>query len=240
MDRFAYSLRIALRSLARRPGFTAVVTLTLALGMGANTAIFSLINGVLLQPLPFNEPEGLISVWKAASEPGGSRGSMSYPDLADIEEQAPSVDSLVGMSWTTRTLTGMGDPALVRVTRVSNGLLETFALVPALGRDIRADEFGPNAAAIAVISHSFWQARFGGSNELLGETIVLNGISYEIIGVAPPGFEFPDRTQIWYPRSIDLEGCARGCHTWQTIGRLALIIAIRSTTASSTSALTPW
>ena len=217
----AKEIRFALRSFRNRPGFTFMAVATLALGVGANTAIFSVVNGVLLEPLPYHEPEGLVSVVTVWTGHGAGLGSMSYPDLEDLERDAPSLESLVGVNTSSVTLTGMGAAEVMNVTRLTKGLMETFKIAPSLGRDIRAEEFGPDGPAVVVLSHSFWQARFGGSTDVLGKTIVMNDRSYEVVGVAAPGFDYPDRAELWVPRRLDPEGCGRGCHTMVGLGRLA-------------------
>jgi putative ABC transport system permease protein len=221
MDSVAYMLRSAARSLRLRPAFTAMVVLILALGIGANTAIFSVVNGVLLRPLAYADADALMTVLATRGGAGGRGSYMSHPDLADLAAESPSIERLTGFSETTATLTGMGEPALLAATRVSDGLLATFSLAPQLGRDVRADEFGANAAAVVLISDAFWRQYFGGRPDVIGQTLVLNGALYEIVGVAPAGFDFPAGTDLWYPRHIDPEGCGRDCHTWRTIGRLA-------------------
>jgi putative ABC transport system permease protein len=220
MDSFAYMLLTAARSLRRRPAFTALVAITLALGIGANTAIFSVVNGVLLQPLPYPEAHSLVMAWVAPDGPDDVPGYMSYPDITDLREGSPSIERLAGVSASTTTLTGMGDPTLLTVARVSDGLLEIFGLAPALGRDLRAEEYGADAAAVVVISHAFWQQHFGDSDAVLGQSLTLNGRSYEVVGVAPQGFDYPEATEVWIPRSLP-DSCARSCHTWHAIGRLA-------------------
>jgi predicted permease len=219
-DAIRLDLRFAIRTLIRRPGFTATAVATLAIGIGGNTAIFSLVNGVLLSPLPYAEPEGLITVSVRAASPGGRPGSMSYPDIADIADQAPSIETLVGLSNMSATITELGDPFVLDVTRVTEGLLASFRVTPLMGRDIRADEFGADAPRVAVISRSMWQERFGARSDIVGRPLMINGFSYEIVGVAPAAFDFPAETQVWIPRQLDIEGCGRGCHTMTTVGRL--------------------
>lgn len=219
-DALLLDLRFALRSLRRRPGFSAVAAVTLALGIGGNTAIFSVINGVLLQPLPFNDPSEIVAVNVAPYTPGERPSSMSYPDLADLRDLG-AFESLVGINTPSQTLTGLGDPAIVSVTRVTEGLLQTFHLAPHLGRDIRAEEFGPTGPSVVVIGYEFWRERFGATPDVLGRTITLNGVSYEIVGVAPRGFDYPNGTQFWVPRRLDVGDCGRGCHTMSVVGRLA-------------------
>jgi len=215
-DGWAKDVSYAMRQLVRHRGFAFVAILTLALGVGATTSIFSVVNGVLLRALPYDDAEELIRVWVSPE-----RGSMSAPDFGDIENQLASVETLTGYSTSSVTVTGLGDPILVPGARTSNGLLGLFALSPHIGRDLRADEWGPDAAAVVVIGHGAWQRLFGGSPDVLGQTLQIGGVTREIVGVAPAGFDFPNGTELWYPRTIDPEGCGRGCHTWRTVGRLA-------------------
>ncbi len=219
MSKLLQDLRFAIRSLLRRPGFSFVAALTVALGVGATAAIFTVVNSVLLRPLPYHDSDGLVTV--GVDRKGRPMDDMSPPDVADLAALSPALATLVGYQGLTITLTGFGEPALVGVARLSDGLLETFHLSPALGRDIRAEEAVPNAARVAVISYGFWRDRFGMSPDALGETIELNGRPFEVVGVAPEGFDFPARTQVWFPHRINPESCGRRCHTWRTIGRLA-------------------
>ena len=217
----AQDLRFALRSLRRRPGFATIAVTTLALGIGANTAIFSVVNGVLLNPLPYVQPEAIVIIDVAPSGPGDRPGSMSYPDIVDLEGESRSLTNLVGISVSSQTLTGLGEPEVIDVTRVTKGVMATFLVSPLLGRDIRADEFGPDGPAVIVLSHTFWQTRFGGDPDVLGRNVELNGTAYEVVGVAREGFAYPATAQLWTPRRLDTEDCGRGCHTMRTVGRLA-------------------
>jgi len=221
LDHLRREWAYAIRSLRRRPGFTAVAALTLAIGIGANTSIFSVVRGVLLRPLPYAEPEGLIVVNNAPGGPTGLPGNVSYPDLADIRDGSAAFESLVGYGSTSFTLTGRGDPEMVSVSRVTEGLMATFRVAPVLGRDIRRDEFGQNAAAVVVLGNAMWRDRFGADRDVIGKSIQLDGVSYEIVGVAPSGFEFPTGVNVWVPRRLNMAGCARDCHTFSAIGRLA-------------------
>jgi predicted permease len=223
LEMLLQDLRIAARTLRRRPAFSAAAVGTLALGFGANTAIFSIVNAVLLRPLGYHEPERLVRIDVAPDSPGGNPGSMSYPDIEDILARAPSLETLVGLNATRHTLTGQGDPEVLEVNRVTDGVLSTFQTAPVAGRDIRAEEFGEftEGAAVLVISHAFWQNRFGGDANVLGRTVTLDGLPYEIVGVAPPDFDYPGGVAGWRPRFLNLDGCGRGCHTMRTIGRLA-------------------
>ncbi|MGQ0641021.1 MAG: ABC transporter permease [Gemmatimonadaceae bacterium] len=220
IDNLRNDWRYAVRSLRRRPGFTAVAALTLAIGIGANTAIFSVVHGVLLQPLPYNDSETLVMVHKAPQLPTDVPSNMSFPDLADIRDGS-SFASVVGYSSTNYTLTEFGDPAIISVTRVTDGLMGIFRVAPMLGRDIRRDEFGANAPNVVVLSHAIWRERFGEDRSIVGKTIQLDRISFEVVGVAAEGFDYPNATKVWIPRRFSIQSCGRDCHTFNVIGRLA-------------------
>jgi predicted permease len=213
--------RFALRSLRKRPAFTLTAVATLALGVGANTAIFSVVKGVLLDPLPFSQPERLVTVInRLADEERTLLWSLSEPDLKDMQSGLTTIEKLVGYNVTNMTLTELGEPEVVDVARVTNGLLETFRVVPFLGRDLDPSELGPEGPAVAVVGYGFWSSRLGGKEDAVGRLLNLNGSSYEIVGVAPEGFFFPERIEIWIPVRNRTEDCGRGCHFLIGIGRI--------------------
>ncbi len=209
-------VRFGVRQLRRNPAFAVVAILTLGLGVGATTAIFSVLNGVLLKPLPYAEPDELVRVWV-----GPERGNMSGPDVLDIQNQLPSVDRLIALSTSSQTITGQGEPFLVRTGRVTEGVLALFRVAPHLGRDLGAFEVEADLPAEVVLGHGLWQRVFGGAPDIIGRTVQVNGISHEVVGVAPPDFAFPSQVEMWVPRAAVREGCQRGCHAWSTIGTLA-------------------
>ncbi len=188
---------LAFRNLRRAPGFAVVAVLTLALGIGANSAIFGVVNGVVLRPLPYPEPHRLVTI--GADYGRGTQGSMSQPDLRDIQAEARSFTAVAGYSTSGITLTGMGDAEVVQGARVTEGLLEVFDLSPIRGRDIRAEENVPGGPHVVVIGYGFWQERFGGSEDVLGKTLEVRGRTTEIVGIAPPGFDYPHGAQLWEP-----------------------------------------
>lgn len=159
---------MAVRSLARRPVFFAVAAFTLAVGIGANTAIFSVVNGGLLRPLPYPAADEIVLVNVAPDDVNRAQGPMSYPDLADLRGARRPFSSLVGVNATNMTLTGLGQPTIVEVSRVTEGVFATFGQAPVRGRDIRREEFGPGGPRVAVISRALWQERFGGTDGILG------------------------------------------------------------------------
>ena len=216
----------AMRIFRRAPGFTLAAVITLTLGIGATTAVYSVVHGVVLRPLPYEDPDELVTVWKATPE-RGNRQVMSQPDLRSIQEEARSFESLAGInSGMNFTLTGMGEAELIPGVRVTDGLLEVFHSPPVLGRDIRTEENVPGGPRVVVIGYSFWQNRLGGDPEVIGRTIELDAIPYEIVGVAPPGFDYPGGTELWRPVYQDVEQCGRGCHMFDVIGRLASGVAL--------------
>jgi len=191
------SLRVALRSLLRRPGFTALAVVTIALGTGANAAVSAVAYGILLKPLPFAEPHRVVAVW-----PGRF---MTQADLRYLREHARGLSRVAAIApgWTF-SLTGAGDPSKVTVDRVSGDLFETLGTRPLLGRIPRADEERPGAAKVLVLSHRFWRTQFGGDASIVGRTVKLDDVPHEIVGVMPPSFEIlTTRVDAWAPLPAD-------------------------------------
>ena len=220
LDALARDVRYALRGIGRKKAFSGFVIATLALGIAGTTTIYSVIHGVLIQPLPFPDPDHLITVSVLRS--GAERDDMSPPDMADVLAQSPSITALVGFAAGSATLTGLGEPTVLRAARVSGGMLSAFGVRPALGRDITSQESGFGAAQIAVISYAFWRDRLGLSSAALGSSITLGGTPVEVVGVAPEGFSFPSATEVWVPHQFNsADSCGRACHVWVTVGRLA-------------------
>ena len=220
MDLYFQDLRFALRSLARRPGFVTVAVLTLAIGVGANTSIFSVVNAVLLEPLPYEDPDDLLMIRRIEQDAPGERRSMSQPDIEDLAHST-TLAGIAGFQDTSLTLTGRGEPEVVRAGAVNDGLLSVFGVAPQLGRDLRVADNVPNGPRMVVIGHSFWQTRLGGSPDVIGSLLELDGEAHDIVGVAPEGFEFPEGARLWVPLYNDVEGCGRGCHFLTGIARLA-------------------
>ncbi len=215
-------LRYAFRNLVRSRGFSLVAILTLALGIGANTAIFSVVNGVILKPLPYNDADELVKIGVNRPERGTTMGSMSQLDLRSVQDEVGSFESSAGYTVSQLTLTGMGEAESIRGARVTDGLLETFREPPLLGRDIRTEETVPDGPRVVLVGHAFWQERLGGNHQVLGTALQLGGDTYEIVGVAPLGFDFPRSAQLWIPayNNDDDDDCGRGCHFLDVVARL--------------------
>jgi putative ABC transport system permease protein len=218
MQTLLKDVRYGIRSLARHPGFTAVAVITLALGIGANTAIFSVVNAVLLRPLPFDHPERIVWVWD--TPPQLSIAPAALPDFLDWKEQNRSFDHLAAYQSGKMFLDAGDGTTDTPVGLVTPELFSVFHVSPILGRTFTNEETLPERFRVAVLSHSMWQNRFGSDPNVSGRTIQLNGAAYTIIGVMPAGFSYPDRAEIWRPLVIDPAKLDRGPHYLNVVGRL--------------------
>jgi len=207
MDTLIQDIRFAARTLLKRPGFTIAIVLTLGLGIAANTAIFSVVNAVLLSPFPFDEAERVV-----APNPISSRGfgiSLSIPNYYDWKEKAGAWETFGAYRGSNAVLTGLDRPDVVRVQQVLGDFFEVLRILPAEGRLIAADETEPGAVPIAVITTAFWQNRLGGDPDAVGTAITLDDIPYTIVGVLPRGFEFPSpTTEVYVPLGLFSEDLA--------------------------------
>jgi putative ABC transport system permease protein len=228
-------LRFAFRQLLKNPGFTAIAVLTLALGIGANTAMFSVVNAVLLRPLPFQDPEKLITLWERNDKQGYNQNLVAPANFADWKAQNQSFEQ-IAIFETSRglNLTGAEEPVRVIGFKVSANLFSLLGVSPLHGRGFLPEEETPGRDRTVVLSHGLWQRRFGGHEGVIGQAISLDGESYTIVGIMPKGFVFPGATgeflgglfsnpcpDLWRPLAISAEMWdARSWHDWQVIGRL--------------------
>jgi putative ABC transport system permease protein len=197
METLWQDLRYAARMLRKRPGFTLIAVATLALGIGANTAIFSVVNAVLLRPLPYDEPERL--VYLSEHHPKFETMSISYPDFTDWRAQNHVFESIGVFNFRDYNLTGNGEPERLRTGQVSADLFSALRVSAVLGRLFTNEEDKPGAPAVVVLSHELWQRRFGGDPNILNQSMTLNGRPYTVIGVMPLDFRFSPRTELWVP-----------------------------------------
>ncbi|HMF57157.1 MAG TPA: ABC transporter permease, partial [Pyrinomonadaceae bacterium] len=181
LENLIRDLRYALRMLRRSPGFTTVAVATLALGIGANTAIFSLVSAVLFRPLNYSEPERLVMVWEA--EPGAPHDTVAVGNYADWREQNQSFTDITALDLRSYNLTGDGEPEKINAYGVTANFFSLLGVSPALGRTFTAEEDRPGANKVAIISHGLWQSRYGGERSVVGRDILLNGEKYTVIGV---------------------------------------------------------
>jgi hypothetical protein len=207
MDTAIGDLKFVFRSLARNRGFTLAVVLTLGLGIAANTAIFSVVNGVMLQPLPFPSPDRLVTPNVMSTQ--GFYISTSIPNYYDWSDRSRSFEVFGAYRGTNPVLTGLDRPEVVRAEQVLGDFFDVLGIEAAMGRTITAEESEPGAPPIATISHAFWESRLGSDPGVLGRTVTLDGEPFEIVGVMPEGFAFPTPTdEVYVPMGYFAEGLA--------------------------------
>ena len=232
-------LRFGARMLLKNPGFTLVAILTLALGIGANTAIFSVVNAVLLRPLPYSEPERLVQVW--VTNPRANRWGdwVSYPDFRDWREQNTVFDEIGACRQWSFNLTGGDSPEALAGAYVSASLFTVLGVKPILGRTFLAEEDRPGGNRVAVISHGLWQRRFGADPGLIGKTIQVDGESHIVVGVTPPNFNvlwikmLPGiESEIWIPHGPPSELQDRGSPNFRVVARLKRDVTIEQAQAN--------
>jgi putative ABC transport system permease protein len=224
LETLAQDLRYGLWMMLKNPGFTAVVVLTLALGIGANTAIFTVVNSVLLRPLPFQEPERLVRVWRLSAD--GHLTPYSFPDFADIRAQQTVFEGMGAWRSNDCTLTGQGDPVNLSGVWVTADLFPLLGVTPQLGRGFTPEEDRAGNRAV-ILSHSLWQNRFNSDPNVAGKPVTINSQSYKVAGVMPAGFKFPiqnDPVDLWLSLASDAEGSnpliAQRGYFFSIIGRL--------------------
>jgi predicted permease len=210
-EQFAQDLRYALRQLRKSPGFTLTAVLSLALGIGANTAIFTVVNGVLLQPLPFPEPDSLVQIWETKPSQGYFRNVVNGLNFLDWRERTRSFDGIAAVDGGTTNLTGLGDPVALPGMGVSPNFFSILGVSPGLGRSFVPEDGLPGHEQVAVLSFGLWQSRFGGDPGVIGRRILVDGEPNTVIGVMPRGFMLPKlNADIWRPlrivRSKEWEG----------------------------------
>jgi putative ABC transport system permease protein len=218
-------LKFALRSLGKTPGFTALAVVVMALGIGANTAVFSVVNAVLLKPLAYREPDRIVTIrnwWRDRSAPGSLA---SAPDYHDWHDQSSAFEAMAyysgsGADGSTAVLNGTS-AEFAAVTGVTPEFFDVFTVSPLAGRAFTADEQKPGSSGAALISYTYWQNHFGGNSNALGRTLRIYDKPLTIVGVLPIGFQFPRNTEIWIPSQAAFpEQSSRSSHNYQVVGRL--------------------
>jgi putative ABC transport system permease protein len=220
-DSLKQDITYAFRTLRRNPGFTAVAVITLALGIGANTAIFSIVNPFLFRPLPFEEPDRLVHLFHTDPVTGWDQMRFSYPQYLDYKEQHEVYEDLAAYNYTVRNITGSGEPWSTTVGRVSANTLDLLGVRPALGRGFLPGEDQLGQPDIAILGHGIWQSRFGGDPSIVGQTINLDGAPHEVVGVMPRNFNFPyGGVKMWTTLRVDPSRSQRHGGNYLVIGRL--------------------
>jgi putative ABC transport system permease protein len=238
--------RYALRLLRRQPSFAVFVIVTLAVGIAANSAVFSVVNGVALKPLPFDESDRLVAIWGRFDPESGfnfPQFVLSNPEYLDYRNNARAVGEMAAYQTRSTTVRVPGsDPERVPSASVTSSFLPLLRVQPALGRGFTAEEDSPSGAAVAVLSHGYWQARFGGDPSVIGRVVSMNGVPTEIIGVMPRSFAYPRRdTEIWLPLKLDPANPGnRQGHGTRAIGRLAPGVELATARAELQSLMADW
>jgi putative ABC transport system permease protein len=236
MEAFKQDIRYGLRMLLAKPSFTIIAVLALALGIGVNSAIFSVVNGVLLKPMAYKDPDQLVRVWEKWG--GFDQGSVAYLNFKDWRERNQSFDKMAANRWTGFNLTGGDQPERIAGRQVSSEMLAVLGVAPALGRDFRADEDRVGANAVAIISDSLWQRRFGGDPSVVDKTLTLNDVPYQIVGVLPASFHFFQNVDILVPIEAADERAFKE-RSWhpgiQVLARLKPGVSLEQASADMTS-----
>jgi putative ABC transport system permease protein len=197
MSGLVQDFRYALRQLRKSPSFAAVAAVMLALGIGANTAIFSVVEGVVLAPLPYLQPDRLVMVWE--NNPRFPRVWTSYPNFQDWQRSARSFEQMGAFREQAVDLTSPGAPSHLKASQISAGFFRTLGTELPLGREFTLQEDEPGGARAVVLSNHLWRERFGGSPEALGKSVTLDGVSYSIVGVAAPGLPLDSDVDVYTP-----------------------------------------
>lgn len=223
MDTLLRDIRYGVRSLLKRPGFTSIALIALALGIGANTAIFSLVNAVLLRALPFAEPDRLVWAWGNIRN-GGNRASVSPLDYLDFRQQNTTFDQLAAIFTLPLpiNLTGSGEPERLTAAGATGNFFQVLGVNPLLGRTFLLENEKPGSDQVAVLSYALWQKRFAGDTNIINKTVTLDGKTFVVLGVMPPEFSFPRSAELWVPMNFDVEPGMkqRKAHFLRPIGKL--------------------
>ena len=242
-------MKHVIRSLAKSPGYTFVIVLTLALGIGANTAIFSFFHGILLRPLPFEDPERTVIAKKSAndySDPVGTDVNILSADFRDLAPQVRTFSDLAAYTLDSATITGRGNASLAAVAIVTPNFLSVLGARAATGRTFTTDDANQNTNRLAVVSHTYWQTELGGSTSVIGQTITANRTPFTIVGIMPPDFAFPREADLWVTPSTDVpehalgqtfDFAGRGHYLRTIVGRLAPHATAREAEAELASIL---
>src|SRR5687767_13187333 len=231
-------VRYALRLFVRTPGFAAVALITVALGIGANTAIFTVVNALLLRPLPYGSPDRLVMVWQDFRARGGPADEWATPgNYADWRREKQLFDEVAVVSGWRPTLTGGAEPEPISGEQVSHEYFSTLGVTPALGRTFATTDDVPNAARVAIIGHDLWRRRFGGNVSIVGQSVTLSGEPHEIVGVLPEAFRpvVNDEAEIWRPMRIDTASPSRGSIVLRAVARLRAGLSLDGAQAAATA-----
>ena len=236
---FVRDSRYAFRALLRTPGFTAIAALTFGLGIGVNTAVFSVFDGVILRPLPYPEPDRITMVWMDNRQQGIKEDITSWPNYQDWRHQNSSFAAMAGYTDAAFNLTGADEPERLQGAQTTANFFDVMGVRPLFGRLYTESNEIPGNDGVVLLSYGLWQRKFGGTADVLGKTITLNGRAFEIIGVMPAILQVPARTELWKPLAPD-EGTrnARGAFWLPVIGRLKPSVSVQAAQTEMTGIAT--
>src|SRR4030095_9333522 len=240
MESFRKDIIYAVRGLRKRPGFTIVAILTLALGIGANTSIFSVVNAVLLRPLKFNDPDRLVIVWEDAAFAGFPQNTPAPANFIDWKTQNRSFEDIAATAGSSFNLTGDGTPERLAAHSVTANFFPLLGVKPLLGRTFAVEEDQPGANKVTILSYQLWQTRYGATQDILNRPILLNGEKYTVIGVMPRDFQFLESdVRLWVPFAMDQEEMAnRGGHYLTVVARLKSNVSLSEAKADMATLMT--
>jgi len=225
----AQDLKYAARGLARSPGFSATVILTLALGIGATTAIFSVVYGVLLRPLPFPSPDRLVAIWEVNHS--GTYSHLADPNFDDFRDQNHSFQAVAKYNEYVASVTGLAEPTRTGVAFVSRDFFNVLDVHPFVGRSFAPDDAHPGAAPVLLVSHRYWKENLSSAPDLSALKLRVQDRVYSVVGILPPGFEFPAKTDVWLPVELDPESPSRTAHNFLAVGRLRNDVSVSQAAA---------
>ncbi len=218
MDTILQDVRYGVRMLRKSPSFTAIALLTLALGIGATTAIFSVVNGVLLRPLPYDKPDQIVRLWEADAR--GHRMDSTDPNFEDLRRQNQSLQGLAEYAPGLVSVSGGSEPTRATAVMVSRDFLPLMRVEPVLGRSFADEDQQFGAAPTALVSYSYWRQYLNSTPDLSSSKLTVQDLAVSVIGVLPPGFRFPENADIWMPRELRRRLPSRNAHNWRLLGRL--------------------
>src|SRR5688572_31139925 len=221
MESVLHDLRVSLRSLLIRPAFAAAAVLTLALGIGATTTVFSVVFGVLLRPLPYPDSQQLLALWQTdARDPSTAQNGNAAPINDDDWRKARTLEAVALYSTTNVVINEGSEPQAMAAANITRDFFKTLDVPLALGREFTAEEERPNGPRVAIISYGLWQEKFGASPDVIGKTINVFARPRLIVGVAPRGFAFPADARLWVPVQNNDGDCGRNCYYLAGLARM--------------------
>ena len=229
METLLRDMRYGVRGLLKRRGFTSIAVLTLALGIGACTAIFSVVDGVLLRSLPYPDAERIVQLRELNA--AGAQMRFAEPNFLDVRARSRTLEAIAQYSGGSATVTGGSEPARATIFRVSGDFFRVLGTQPFLGRTFAMEESKPGSVPVVVISYDFWRRVLGGKSDLTGTTLRISDKGFTVVGVMPPGFGFPQNAEVWIPRETSVPETSRSAHNWHVVARVLPAIKIEQARA---------